>query len=148
ESNLGGATINGYGNLVMMSDGNLYSEDDGYMASTSFSGVTAANPSFVVSGNDGGGGLVQDTILGSKWFFGTSGGSDLIANSLWTGGSQYIIDAYHHENYVPLSAGGTAMAPGTCEDAFNAGGGMGIIQLPDGKLAWTAENNFVCFANL
>lgn len=146
EAQVGGHYTLGDGNLTLMSDGNLYSEGDGIMASTSFSGATAANPSFTLA--DGGGGLVQDTVLGSKWFFGLSGGSDLEGTSAWSGGTAYIIDANHNKNYVPLSAGGSAMAAGQCEEAAMMGGGNGIIQLPDGKLAWPAESNWICFANL
>ena len=142
----GGSYTLGVGNLQLMSDGNLYSEGDNYLASTSFGGATAASPAFNLS--DGGGGLVQDTVLGSKWFFGDSGGSDLIINTAWSGGTQYLIDGAHHANFVPLNAGGSAMSAGQCEESFSAGGGNGMIQLPDGKLAWAAQSNWICFANI
>ena len=153
ESKLNGSLTRGDGNVVLMSDGNLYSELDNYMASPSFAGATAANPAFGFQ--LGGGGLVQDNVLGSKWFFGTSDQSDLEMNSSWIGGTQTLIDANHNTNYLPISAGGTAMSAGTCEVAFNQGGGFGIIQLPDGKLAWPVATdglesgrNYICIANL
>jgi hypothetical protein len=153
ESKLNGSYTHGDGNVVLMSDGNLYSEVDNYMASTSFGGATAASPAFTFQ--LGGGGLAQDNVLGSKWFFGTADSSDLEMNSAWTGGTQTLIDANHNTNYLPLSAGGTAMTAGTCEVAFNQGGGLGIIQLPDGKLAWPdatdgleSGRNYICIANL
>ncbi|MGH7717079.1 MAG: hypothetical protein ACREML_13920, partial [Vulcanimicrobiaceae bacterium] len=54
-----------------------------------------------------------------------------------------------------LTAGGTAAHVGECEVALDNGGGNGVIQLPDGKLAWPVATdgaetgrNWVCIANL
>ena len=144
----------GDGNLVMMSDGNLYSEADGAMASISFASATAASPRWDGVTNTsppGGGGLAQDTVLGSKYFFGTASGHDLDVHTAWTGGKDVTENP---SNMLALGSGGPAGAPGDCEVAFNAGGGTGLIQLPDGKLAWahntlglTPNSNWLCIAD-
>jgi len=155
ESSVGGNT-RGDGSLALMSDGNLYSMTDGsapgVMASTSFSGVTAASatnpPTFYI--RYGGGGLVQDTILGSGAFFGTSDSVDLNMLSKWTGGTRTSLSATG-----ALTAGGLTSNAGECEVALNNGGATGIVTLPDGKLAWPAATdgqetarNWLCIANL
>jgi hypothetical protein len=150
ESTLNGS-VTGFGNVWLMKDGNLYSETDNVMASTAFSGVTPANPAFDYF--QGGGGLALDTVLGSGFFVGTADNHDAQILTKWTGGTMITIDA-NHPSYVPLSPGGSAMTPGTCEVAANAGGGIGIIQLPDGKFAWPDATdgleigrNYLCFLN-
>ena len=143
-----GITGSGDGNIVMMGDGNLYSETDNQSRSTSLGGAVAANPTFGFG--PGGGGLVQDTVLGSGTFFGTAAATDLIMHSKWSGGT-----AQNFTAALPLSIGSGAPSGGQCEVAFNAGGGFGLIQLPDGKLAWPAATdgnesgrNWICIANL
>jgi len=143
----------GDGNVVLLSDGNLYSETDQTRFSAALTGATTANPLFDgitdVSPN-GGGGLVQDNVLGSHWLFGTASGHDLDMHTAWTGGTNVT------PTYLPLNAGSAAAAAGDCEVALNTGGGFGIIQLPDGKLAWShatagldpASHSWICFANL
>lgn len=95
----------------------------------------------------------MDSVLGSGFFVGTADSHDAQILTKWTGGSMIAIDA-SHPSYVPLSAGGTAMSAGTCEVAFNQGGGVGIIQLPDGKFAWPdttngteSGRNYLCILN-
>ena len=143
---------NGDGNVALLADGNLYSEADGFMMSASFANATAANPAWDGITNvspPGGGGLVQDTVLGSKAFFGTASGHDLDVHTAWTGGTDLTSKVVR----VPLTVGGTAVAAGDCEVAFNSGGGFGIIQLPDGRIAWNhntdgleTTHNWLCIA--
>jgi hypothetical protein len=150
------AGMTGSGNVWLFKDNNLYSETDSLLGTPSgqnVSGFTAANPTFANSGSNiqrGGGGLAMDTVLGSGFFVGTADAVDSIVQTKWTGGTQIIPNTY-----VPLASGGTAIAPGSCEVAYNDGGGVGIIQLPDGKFAWPvgtdalepSTHNNLCFLN-
>jgi hypothetical protein len=145
------AAITGSGNVWLMKDGNFYSETDNLRNTPSLSGFTAASPSFNIFA--GGGGLAMDTVLGSGFFVGTADNHDSQILTKWTGGTMITVDA-NHPSYVALSPGGSAMTPGTCEVAFNAGGGVGIVQLPDGKFAWPVATNgletgrnYLCFLN-
>jgi hypothetical protein len=96
---------------------------------------------------------VQDTVLGSKWIFGTASGHDLDMHTAWTGGSNVTPTP---TNVLALNAGSGAASAGDCEVALNSGGGFGIIQLPDGKLAWShatagldpVSHSWICIANL
>ena len=147
---MGDTGLDPSGNIVLMSDGNLYSESDDVMASTGFAGATASNPNFFQAGAPSTGGLVMDSVLGSKWFFGNSEGVDLIVNTKWSGGTQTKI-----QESIPLNYTDGSPTAGQCEVAMNSGGGFGMIQLPDGKIAWPVATdgiesgrNWLCFANL
>jgi hypothetical protein len=141
----------GYGgNVWQLADGNLYSTSDEMMATTGFSNATTASPAFNFGGAFPGGGLVLDSILGSGYYFATSEGVDLVVNTKWSGGTQFTV-----QESVPLNAGGSLPTAGQCEVALNSGGGTGMVQLPDGKIAWPVATdgiesgrNWVCFANL
>jgi hypothetical protein len=145
----------GDGNVVLLGSA-LYSETDNISFSTSLSGGTNANPAWDGVTNvspPGGGGLVQDAVLGSNWFFGTASGHDLDIHTAWSSGNNVTPSS---TNVLPLSAGGTPETVGDCDVALNNGGGFGILQLPDGKLAWShataglepASQSWICFANL
>lgn len=144
------SAITGSGNVWLLG-GNLYSETDNLSATPAFGSATVANPKFNIFA--GGGGLALDNVLGSGFFVGTADNHDAQILTKWTGGSMITIDA-GKPSYVPLSAGGSVMTAGTCEVAFNSGGGMGIVQLPDGKFAWPdategleTGRNYLCFLN-
>ncbi|MGH7659449.1 MAG: hypothetical protein ACRENA_00850 [Vulcanimicrobiaceae bacterium] len=150
------SAITGSGNVWLLG-GSLYSETDNLTASPAFAGATVASPKFNIF--TGGGGLAQDTVLGSGFFVGTADNHDAQILTKWTGGSMITIDANSVVTpttpwFLPLSAGGSPMTAGTCEVAFNSGGGMGIVQLPDGKFAWPVATdgletgrNYLCFLN-
>jgi hypothetical protein len=147
ESNLGNAPFLGRGSLTMIGS-NLYSEVDQISANTSFTSPAAPGTKFVFS--QGGGGLVQDGILGSTVVFGASDEMDLDMHASWASSTRATLTAT-----LALSAGSGASNAGECEVGFNTGGGNGMIQLPDGKLAWPVATagaetvrNWLCIANL
>jgi hypothetical protein len=143
-------SMTGDGNVVM-SGSTLFSETDD--ASGSFAGAfnVAGTPNAPFADQSGlGGGLAQDQKLGSNWFFGTAQYTDLLAAKSFSAASAQSFTAS-----VPLAAGGASANAGECEVSLNSGGGFGLIQLPDGKLAWPAATdgdeagrNWICFANL
>ncbi|GEM_PF-7129995 len=150
------SAITGSGNVWMLGS-NLYSETDSLTAAPSgagFGAATVASPTFANGGLNlqaGGGGLAMDTVLGSGFFVGSADAVDAIVQTKWTGGTQIIPNTY-----LALGSTGTPIAAGQCEVAYNAGGGIGMIQLPDGKFAWphatdgdgkAANQNWLCILN-
>lgn len=154
---MGNAAITGSGNVWLQPDKNLYSETDNLMAAPAavgFGSATVGSPSFANGGvymGQGGGGLAMDGVLGSGFFVGTADRVDAIIHTKWSGGTAIVPNTF-----LALSSGGTPISVGQCEVAYNAGGGMGAIQLPDGKFAWphatdgdpaAATQNWLCVLN-